>query len=75
LAGATATQVVSELYRSGNVTIKLMLKDLENWMVRKKFESISDFRGKLAQTESTDPAAYERAQFMRHFSNFIRYNP
>ncbi len=75
LAGATATQVVSELYRGGFVKIRLMLKELESWMEKHKFSSLADFRGKMAQTESVDPAAYERVQFMKHFSNFIRYNP
>ena len=29
--------------------------------------SLDGFRGKLSQTESEDPAAYERVQFMKHF--------
>jgi dihydroorotate dehydrogenase (fumarate) len=75
LAGAASVQVVSTLYRHGSVQIRMILKEIETWMDKHGFTSISDFRGKLAQTESTNPAAYERVQFMKHFSQFVKFNP
>jgi dihydroorotate dehydrogenase (fumarate) len=36
-------------------------------MAQKGFESLSDFRGKMRQAASSNPAAYERMQFMRYF--------
>jgi dihydroorotate dehydrogenase (fumarate) len=36
-------------------------------MKTKKYSSLADFRGKLSQERSADPAVYERAQFMRYF--------
>jgi len=67
LAGAAAVQVASTLYQNGIGQIQAMLDSLEEWMKRKRFNSLSQFRGKLSQGKSTDPSIYERVQFMRYF--------
>jgi dihydroorotate dehydrogenase (fumarate) len=67
LAGASAVQVVSALYQNGKGHIGLLLNTLEEWMEQKGFERLSDFRGKMSQAKSSNPAAYERVQFMRYF--------
>ena len=69
LAGANAVQVVSTLYQNGKGQIGKMLETLEGWMEQKNFNSLSDFRGKMSQAKSSDPAAYERMQFMKHFGS------
>jgi dihydroorotate dehydrogenase (fumarate) len=68
LAGANAVQVASALYRNGFPRIQKMLDEVAEWMESKKFKSINEFRGMLSQTKSDDPAAFERIQFMKHFS-------
>lgn len=67
LAGANAVQVASTLYKNGKGQIAEMLKTLEAWMDEKNFSSISDFRGKMSQAKSSNPAVYERVQFMKYF--------
>jgi dihydroorotate dehydrogenase (fumarate) len=67
LAGADAVQVVSALYKNGKGHINAMLKTLEAWMEKKGFDRLSDFRGKMSQAKSSNPAAYERVQFMKYF--------
>jgi len=67
LAGAKAVQVASSLSRNGPAHAALMLRDLSDWMGRHGYREVSDFRGKLSQAESEDPAVYERVQFMKHF--------
>lgn len=69
LAGATAVQAVSSLYRNGPGHAASMLKDLGDWMDRHGYKAISDFRGKMSQEESEDPAVYERVQFMKQFGS------
>ncbi|MEN8157595.1 MAG: dihydroorotate dehydrogenase-like protein [Bacteroidota bacterium] len=69
LAGASVTQVASTLYKNGPDQIGRMLKRLEGWMADKGFDSIDQFRGKVAGVYETDPAVFERMQFMKHFSN------
>jgi dihydroorotate dehydrogenase (fumarate) len=67
LAGAQAVQVVSSLYKNGTDQIGKMLKELEAWMTKHKYEKLEDFRGKLSQDKSDNPAIYERVQFMKYF--------
>jgi len=67
LAGADAVQVVSSLYKQGVEYVGEMLDDLRSWMERHNFEKIEDFKGKMSQVNSPNPAEYERVQFMRYF--------
>jgi len=68
LAGAKAVQIASVLYKKGFKEISSMLEELENWMERKYFTKIDEFAGKMSMEKTQNPAAYERVQFMKHFS-------
>lgn len=67
LAGADAVQVASCLYKHKTPYLRELIGGLENWMAGKKYSRLADFKGKLSQAQSDDPAVYERAQFMRYF--------
>jgi dihydroorotate dehydrogenase (fumarate) len=71
LAGAHACQVVSSLYINDLTQIGKIRDDLSKWMTAQEFKSIEEFRGQLSQSNSGNPAAWERVQFMKHFRNFI----
>ncbi len=75
LAGADAVQVASTLYQNGKGRIGEMLKTLEDWMEGKNYGSLSDFRGKMSQAKSSNPAAYERSQFMKYFGGKKQSDP
>ncbi len=68
LAGAKTVQVCSMLYRKGTGEIGGLIRGLEEWMKNKGYDSIDQFRGKMSYRSITDPAAYERVQFMKYFS-------
>jgi dihydroorotate dehydrogenase (fumarate) len=68
LAGASAVQVVSVLYQQGLKQINAMLSYIENWMNKKGYNYLSQFKGKVSQEGISDPAAFERMQFMKYFS-------
>jgi dihydroorotate dehydrogenase (fumarate) len=68
LAGAKATQIASVLYKKGFQEIGVMLKELETWMQKHNFKTTDEFIGKMSVKEAANPAAYERVQFMKHFS-------
>lgn len=68
LAGAKAVQLSSVLYKKGFEVIGEMLNDMEAWMQKHQFETTADFIGKMSIKEVDNPAAYERVQFMKHFS-------
>lgn len=69
LAGANAIQVVSALYENGPEYLSRMIKELNVWMDRKKFNRIDEFRGLLSQEKQLNPAVLERVQFMKYFSD------
>ncbi len=68
LAGAEVVQVCSVLYKNGVQYLGRMNADLKAWMEKKQYRSIDEFRGKMNYANLEDPAAYERAQFIKYFS-------
>jgi dihydroorotate dehydrogenase (fumarate) len=69
LTGASAVQICSTVYQNGNEIISQMMRSMEEWMQMMRFYSLDEFKGKLNQAHISDPALYERVQFMRYFSN------
>lgn len=67
LAGATAVQVVSTIYKNGAARIPAMLATLDQWMTEKSFTKLEDFRGKLSYEKAVDAAVFERTQFMKYY--------
>lgn len=64
LAGASAIEAVSTFYHNGVGHAAEMLKELEEWMDRKGYDSIEAFRGKLSSNAINDPFVYKRAQYI-----------
>lgn len=64
LAGADTVQVVSTLYKNGIGQISVILKEMENWMKKKGYKSLNEFRGKLSNKTLRDPFTYKRAQYV-----------
>ncbi len=70
LAGAQTIQLVSILYKEGFQAISHFNNHIASWMESKKYDSINDFRGKLALGTDVNPAEYERVQFMKTFAEY-----
>lgn len=78
LAGANAVQIVSAIYKKGINTIPHMLQEMESWMIKRKYEDLADFQGKLSKEKLTDPFAYKRAQYVDILMKsevFMQYHP
>ena len=69
LAGATAVQVCSTLYKNGIGHLEVILKELKEWMEKNGYNSIDEFKGKMSYDKIEDPLVYERSQFMKYFSS------
>ncbi len=69
LAGATTVQVCSALYKQGVEVVRRILNFTEDWMDGKGFSTLDDFRGRMGYGNISNPAIYERTQFMRYFSS------
>ena len=65
LAGADITMTASALYKHGLGHLLTMRKNLELWMDRMNFSSVTSFRGAMSQQHISDPTAYERANYIR----------
>lgn len=72
LAGASAVQAVSAVYRHGFEHVSVMLKDLEAWMNEKEYGSISSFKGRMSKRNTNDPWAYTRTQYAKLLMNPAR---
>ena len=68
LAGATAVQVCSVLYRNGIEYLQDMITEMKGWMEKHQYASPGDFRGIMNYKQLKDPSIYERAQFIKYFS-------
>jgi len=71
LAGATSIQVVSCLYKNGIDTLRELNDGLKEWMERKGYEKLSDFRGKLAVMPADKASVAMRTQFMKYFAEIV----
>jgi dihydroorotate dehydrogenase (fumarate) len=70
LAGATVTQVCSTVYRHGFVQINTILEQLRGWMQAHGYSRLDEFRGRLSQSTSEDPEAYERLQYIKGLTGY-----
>ncbi len=68
LAGAKAVQVCSTLYKNGLTQLDPIHKDIKTWMETQNYQKIDEFRGKMSQKMTKNPAAFMRVQFMKHFA-------
>jgi len=68
LAGASAVEVASVLYKNGIEYIGEMNREIGEWMDRKGFATTREVIGKMSLKAVENPAAYERVQFMKYFS-------
>lgn len=69
LAGASAVQVCSVLYKNGHAHLKGMVDFLDSWMNKKGYKNIADIKGIMNYGKIGDPDVYERSQFMKYYSS------
>ena len=68
LAGASAVQIVSSIYKHGHEHINSILKEFEDIAHKHNFAKIDDMKGKLSfHSNKEDNKAFERVQFMKYF--------
>ena len=65
MAGANVTMLASELLMNGVGRITEIRDMLNDWMDEHEYESISQMRGSTSQANIAEPAAFERANYMK----------
>ncbi len=73
MAGANVTMMTSTLLENGVGRIMHILADLQEWMEEHEYESIEQMRGSMSQQAVTEPAAFERANYIRALNTFDQY--
>jgi dihydroorotate dehydrogenase (fumarate) len=74
MAGASVTMVASELLKNGIGRAKDILTDVEKWMGDHEYTSVEQMKGSLSQQRVKEPAAFERANYMKALNSF-KYLP
>jgi dihydroorotate dehydrogenase (fumarate) len=72
LAGADVVQMVSALLRHGPAYIATMRRSLEDWLDWRKVSSLQEVKGAASLRASENPAAFERAQYIRTLHSWTR---
>jgi dihydroorotate dehydrogenase (fumarate) len=70
MAGSSVAMITSELLENGIDRVRILLAELENWMTAHGYESIKQMKGSLSQKSVKEPAAFERANYMKVLSSF-----
>jgi len=70
MAGANVTMLASELLSGGTRRITELNSQLLDWMEKCQYKSIEQMRGSMSQKNVSDPAAFERANYMRALTTF-----
>ncbi len=65
MAGANVTMMASELLEHGLGRIREMLAGMARWLEEREYESIAQLQGSMSQEKVQNPAAFERANYMR----------
>ena len=70
LAGASAVEVCSALYRHGAPQVQEMLAFLTEWMVQHNYKKVSDFKGLMNARKTGSASAFARSQFFKQFGKY-----
>ena len=65
MAGADAVQTVSAILRHGPARLRVLRDEMADWMQEHGYESLRQMKGSMNLTRCPDPAAFERANYMR----------
>jgi dihydroorotate dehydrogenase (fumarate) len=70
MAGASVTGLCSILLTRGIEYLSHFERGLIEWMQEHEYSSVDQMRGSMSQRKCPDPAAFERAQYMRAITSF-----
>jgi dihydroorotate dehydrogenase (fumarate) len=72
MAGADVTMLCSVLFEKGLGAIRLIENEMSSWLTDHDYQSVRQLQGSMSQKYCADPAAFERAQYMR---TILSYKP
>ncbi len=70
MAGADAVMVASLLFERGPGAVAGLLGEMQAWMEEREYESVEQLKGSMSQKSVAEPAAYERALYLKAIQSF-----
>ena len=71
MAGAQVAMIASEILWDGSVQrVRDILRHTQTWMEEHEYQSIRQMQGSMSQKAVKDPAAFERANYMKVLNSF-----
>ena len=70
MAGADVTMLCSVLLRRGIDHIRVLEREMLQWMEEHEYDSVEQLKGSMSQEHCPDASAFERAQYMRALSTY-----
>ncbi len=74
MAGANVTMMASELLRNGVNRIGTVVQEVTQWLEDHEYRSLQQARGSMSQRNVAEPAAFERANYMKVLQSW-KYDP
>lgn len=70
MAGGDVAMMASELLENGVGRISEILKRMQKWMEQHEYDSIELMKGSMSQKSVAEPAAFERANYMKILQSY-----
>jgi dihydroorotate dehydrogenase (fumarate) len=70
MVGSNVTMMCSALLQQGPYWITKVLKDMETWMEEHEYESVKQMIGSMSHKSVKEPAAFERANYMKVLNSY-----
>ena len=74
MAGAKVTMMASELLQNGIRRIRQIEDEIRRWMEEHDYESVEQMIGSMSQQHCAEPAAFERANYMKMLASYRPIN-
>jgi dihydroorotate dehydrogenase (fumarate) len=70
MAGADVAMMCSALLERGIPHLSTVLADMQRWLEEKEYLSVSQLKGSMSQKNVAEPAAFERANYMKALNSW-----
>ena len=71
MAGAKVAMMTSALLLHGIDRLSVVRNGLAAWMEEKEYESITQMQGSMSHRSVAEPAAFERANYLKVLSSYV----
>ncbi len=75
MAGANVAMMTSALLKHGIDHLKVVHNGIEEWMEAHEYESIKQMQGSMSHKNCPEPAAFERANYMKILTHYKAETP